>query len=315
MPYPRSHLVDATSSGIYHVQSRCVRRSWLCGLDRETGRDFTHRRAWIERRILQLAEYFSVSIYAYAVMSDHYHIVLETHPEDSLLWDDEEVVDRWLAVCPGRESLRRDPAAAALRRSALLADAEHVAVLRDRLSSLSWFMRFLNEPLARMANLEDGCTGRFWQGRFASQRLLDEAAVLAALVYVDLNPVRAGIADDESQCTFTSIHHRLSRQGGGDLLRPLNWGVPDLSISPITLADYRSLLRWTAQAQRGQRRAGRMSHPCLERRQIDIDQWEAHCLPRPGQWRRASGSLQSLREYAAALGQRWIQVKRYAPAH
>jgi hypothetical protein len=87
--------------------------------------------------------------------------------------------------------------------------ADRVAQWRARLSDLSWFKRCLNESIARRANAEDKCTGRFWEGRFRSQALLDEAALLTCMSYVDLNPMRAGMARSLEESDFTSIQQRL----------------------------------------------------------------------------------------------------------
>jgi len=81
---------------------------------------------------------------------------------------------------------------------------------RQRLYDLSWFMRVLNESIARMANKEDGVKGRFWEGRFKSQAILDEAALMSVMAYVDLNPIRANMAQDLSSSDHTSVQARLT---------------------------------------------------------------------------------------------------------
>jgi len=181
MTYPRSHLVSEEEPGFYHVVSRCVRRAFLCGADRFTGRCFEHRRKWIEDRIVDLTEAFAVSVYSYAVMSNHFHVVLHVNLSAVDSWTDDEVARRWLAAFPGPLKRNTTEELAQRLRMAILSDPERVQELRKRLGSLSWFMKALNEPIARMANLEDGCTGKFWEGRFKSQVLLESQAVLSAM--------------------------------------------------------------------------------------------------------------------------------------
>ena len=80
---------------------------------------------------------------------------------------------------------------------------------RSRLYNIGWFMKLLNEGIARLANKEDDCTGHFWQSRFKSQALLDEQAVLSCMSYIDLNPVRASMASTPETSDYTSIKMRI----------------------------------------------------------------------------------------------------------
>ncbi|WP_200177391.1 Rpn family recombination-promoting nuclease/putative transposase, partial [Ectothiorhodospira shaposhnikovii] len=98
MPRPRCEQISLTDTPYYHIISRCVRRTFLCGQDHATGRTFEHRRQWIEDRIRLLASLFAVDVAAYAVMSNHYHMVIKLDPTQAESWSDNEVLRRW--SCP-----------------------------------------------------------------------------------------------------------------------------------------------------------------------------------------------------------------------
>ena len=176
-----------------------------------TGKSFDHRKTWLVSHMKQLASVFAVDVCAYAFMSNHYHLVVRVDQARSNAWSDQEVCERWLQVFPGNrpvyETLSRNLRSNAAKKRF----DEKVLTWRNRLSDLSWFMRCMNEGIARRANREDECTGRFWEGRFKSQALLDEGALLACMAYVDLNPVRAGLANTLELSDFTSIQERLFR--------------------------------------------------------------------------------------------------------
>ena len=141
MTYARSQLVDDATPGFYHCISRCVRRSFLCGEDHYSGRNYEHRKAWVEARLFHLAECFSVSLYAYAVMSNHLHVVLRVDPVTAAGWSAEEVAKRWMRAFP-RKADAEDPQRMENQRlMTLMADPERIGELRYRLGSLSWFMR------------------------------------------------------------------------------------------------------------------------------------------------------------------------------
>ncbi len=212
--YARKEIVRDDEVGVYHCVSRCVRRAFLCGEDPISGRNFDHRKGWIRDRLEELAGIFGIDVGGYAVMSNHLHVVLRIRPDVVAGWSDEEVARRWWRLFPRRRDKDLSPAEPRRHELAMLrADAGALAERRRRLGSLSWLMRCLCEPIARRANKEDECSGRFWEGRFKSQALLDEAAVLACNIYVELNPIRAGVSDRPESSEYTSAFERIHAAG------------------------------------------------------------------------------------------------------
>ena len=216
MARPRSTLVSIEDTPFYHCMSKCVRFAWLTGVDKHTGKSYAHRRDWVESRILELAGVFAIDVAAYAVMSNHLHLVLRVDIFEANNWTDIEVVEHWHHLFKGTEITRKFTKGEVIESYEVASLKHSIAQFRSRLSDISWFMRALNEAIARKANKEDGCTGRFWEGRFKSQALLDEAAVLACMAYVDLNPIRAKVANTPETSDFTSIQRRIKSAMKGE---------------------------------------------------------------------------------------------------
>ena len=252
MATPRSQLVDNEFALHYHLISRCVRQSWLCGFDKRTKKQYDHRKSWLEERLFHLARYFAVEVNAFAILSNHFHLVVYYDPLACHRWDDAEVAHRWVEAFPPRLSADHSQDNAALkeiRRAQLLDDPVRLQQVRLSLGSLSIFMKHLKQPIAWRANREDDCTGHFFEGRFYSGALLSEQAVLATMAYVDLNPVRAKICDSIEHYEHTSIYKRLRQLENSpeqlhEMLAPLVSGIGDRSPSvTMVLVDYISHLQ------------------------------------------------------------------------
>jgi len=178
MTKARIQQIHISETPYYHCVARCVRRAFLCGQDKQTGQDYSHRKQWIVDKIKELSEIYAIDVCAYAIMSNHYHIVLHVNERQVETWSDKEVIKRWYKMFNGNMLINR------FKKDELTSKAEYnkvdeiITEWRSRLKDISWFMRCLNESIAREANKEDNCTGRFWEGRFKSQALLDETALL-----------------------------------------------------------------------------------------------------------------------------------------
>lgn len=312
MTRPRSELICPSATPWYHCVCRCVRRSFLCGDDHLTGKNYSHRKGWVLERLALLGEIFTIDLGAYAVMANHYHLVVRLDSERAASLTDNEVIARWNRLFSLPLLVSR------LRDGALATEAETnaaqaiVARWRSRLADISWYMRCLNEHIARLANTEDGCHGRFWEGRFKSQAILDEAGLLACLVYVDLNPLRAGVVNAPEQSVDVSLNQRLADKvahRGDESLPTLlpftgNHNQQLREGIPYALADYLQLADWTGRAQRCDKRGyiDAATPPILSRLGIDAESF----LQAVSQHQLSHGSVighpESCQHHARQLG-------------
>ena len=150
---------------------QALRRAYLCGPDPLTGQNHAHSRQWIENRIRILSSLFAIDICAYAVMSNHLHLVVKLCPNERDELTDADIVERWTSLFKGPLLVQRWRAGEALGSAELQAASEYINGFRSKLGDLSWFMKCLNEPIARLANKEDRCTGHFWDRFLLLQNL------------------------------------------------------------------------------------------------------------------------------------------------
>jgi hypothetical protein len=311
MGYPRAYLVDPEAPGFFHCVSRCVRRAWLCGDDPVSGLDFDHRRGWIEQRLIDLAQSFAVGLYAWAVMSNHVHVVLYVDPTVARNWSDEEIARRWARLSQSLDAPSEDEIH--MRAAEILRNPGRIETLRQRLGSLSWFMRYLNECIAGTANREDRCRGRFWEGRFRCQALLDDVAVEGAMTYVDLNPIRAGLADELVDSDYTTVQQRLRALEAepeaaaaplASLAGPET--VPELG---LTVGRYIESVDWEGRQLRAGKSGRIPEHapPALSRNRGSPSHWQICVTCIETAFASAVGAPDTLRRFAERTGRQRVK--------
>lgn len=239
----RVELFSPTDIAVIHVMSRVVRQYFLMGEDPLTGKNFNHRKVWIEAEIQRLAIYFGIDLLAYSLMSNHMHMVLRSRPDVVQSWDDTEVARRWLMLCPKRkhqDGSPQEPSGPEL--NAIRNNPAKLREIRLRLSDISWWMRLLCQRIAQRANREDGKQGKFWESRYRAVRLLDEQALLACAAYVDLNPIRAAMAETLEASQFTSIQRRILAESDKQTARSARHSA-EAEVSRRTTAETKSTAR------------------------------------------------------------------------
>lgn len=286
MTRPRSTQVSLDVTPYYHCMSRCVRKAFLINPDdkgNNTEKNYNHRQKIIENKILALSKHFCITVPAYSIMSNHYHVILYIDKEKALSLSNFEIAKRWLQICKKDDLIQSYVDDEKLTAGQKKTIEERLDVIRERLYSISWFMRVINQSIASFCNREDKMTGAFWGSRFKSVALENEAAILSCMAYVDLNPIRAKITASLKESGYTSIKHRLKKEK--DLEKPIIYigqhieeKTPDIN---ITLKEYVNLVKWTADnihkemSEQSEESTKMMTF--LGEKNIDIEDWLIAC--------------------------------------
>lgn len=326
MATPRRQVVDPDIPAIYHALSRCVRRAFL--FRRPCGGD---RRNWVAEQLAKVLECFAFDLHAFAILSNHVHLVLANQPDRARSWDDREVARRWLTLHPARWLRKRrglppDGPPSDEEIDELVSDSPRIEVLRRRMHDLGWFMKCLKEPIARRANREDNVTGHFWEGRYHAFRIADIPAVIATSAYVDLNEVRAGTAASPEAAAFSSAsiraakvaqmtrrqrcmqrRARLRRVHPRQVAAPLK--IPLTPLPGMGELEYLEFLdRSARQPLWGARGLGQHLPPMLERLGITGPVWSRVVRKGIGRFRGSiAGTPDSVHREARKRGRRWLR--------
>lgn len=314
MTLPR-RIVLSEEESVYHCVSRCVRRAFLYGEDLYSGKNYNHRKNWIKNRLKFLIQIYCIEVLACALMDNHQHTMLRTRPDLLEKLSDKEVLLRWLSLYPkfkGPDGSPIDPSEEQV--SMLLNDKVRMMELRQRLGSISWFMKSLNEYIARAANKEDNCKGRFWEGRFKCQRLEGEAAILACAVYLDLNPIRAKVAETPETSEHTSAYERIKAYKAKlpedrIWLTPIADSETRRGFLSMSLEDYLVVLDTTGREIRKEKRGSipESLAPILKRIGLKSENWISTTLNLSKSFSSFIGSKHLLDKFSSANHKKWLK--------
>jgi REP element-mobilizing transposase RayT len=306
-----------------------VRRAWLCGEDPYTGQSFEHRRQWVLDRMRDLVDIFAIDVCAYAILQNHFHVVLHVDVKKAKDWTDQQVIEQWSRLYKGHMLADRYLTGEVLSKTEWSTLSELLEKWRLRLYDISWFMRCMNEHLAQRANAEDQCKGRFWEGRFKSQALLDEGALLTCMSYVDLNPIRAGLAKTPEGSDFTSIQERIKayakRQNSRKVKQTPKHQQPTklypfkrprekdpVRSIDFALDDYLRLVDWTGRAIREDKTGAIPNElaPILERTGLNPDAWLKSVSHYSKNYFSVLGAIDRIKAFAQVQKKHWCRGQR-----
>ena len=270
--------------------------------------------------MLRLASLFYIDIAAFAVMSNHYHIVLHVDKDQAVKADPKDIVRRWHQIYKPKEVSEKYLNDQHLEPHELNQIDVLIDTWRSRLYDISWYMKVLNENISKRANKEDQCSGHFWESRFKSQALLDEKAILSAMAYADLNPIRAAMADTPENSDHTSIQMRIEywKQNASQTIANSDETKQPNSLLPFAgnhrqpmpkglifnLIDYIELIDWTGRVIRDDKRGAipQSALPILQRLNIPEHHWIELTQNFEQRFKGIAGSAASIKKLCAFFG-------------
>jgi len=340
----RAEVFDPSEVAILHVCARVVRRCFLFGTDPVTGKNHDHRKIWIEDQLKLLAANCGIDLLAFAILSNHFHLILRSRPDVVQTWDDSEVARRWLMLCPKRKKKDRSPEEPnEFELNSIRNDPVKLATIRRRLSDVAWWMRLLCQNIGTRANQEDKQVGKFFQGRYRAVRILDEETLLACAAYVDLNPIRAAMAETLETSEYTSVQRRIESLKQLTSSTPSNETTVDSFLSPLTIdekrdsigacahqtrqrcsdkgflsmsiVDYLELLDASARMVRPDKNGYTPTDvpPIFERLRLDPDYWRMQIKDFGRLFSNVAGKPKDVYEMRSLISKRRFYLKRLKP--
>ena len=216
----RGSLIKPNEITIAHTVAKTARNLFLLGEDLVTKTRNSHRKDWILDILEFQSSLMAIDLMSFSLMSNHIHQILRSRPDAVKQWTDLEVARRWMTLCPkskkclvdGDKFVRVPITPKETQIEALAKNEKRIAVLREQLSSISWWMRLLCQKIAQRANIEDGGSmGHFWKGRFHATVIEDTDHLLGCSFYVDLNAIKAGFSLGIDDYSYTSAKVRFDR--------------------------------------------------------------------------------------------------------
>jgi hypothetical protein len=204
MTVARSKIVDPSITPWYHCISQCAQ-----GLPLLKPKNQFNPQQWTQQRLEELVGIFAINVAGFSVMETHLHVLVHLDVDRSRNWSAEETITRWATLYPPRDACGNPLLDIGSWIQQMILDDQFVNKCRERLADLGWFMKSLKEPLSHLINAAGDNSGTCWMARYKSIAVLDERALLATCIYIDLNPFAAGLGNRPEDSMFTSLFLRI----------------------------------------------------------------------------------------------------------